>query len=86
MEKTKQKLPKWFDGQLYDKGDIVKNPYSGEEYELTAVELSMYDFIKGAEMCMGMGMLGTSKIQKDFEKGLSWFRISNGKAYMALLD
>ena len=57
MKKTKQNLPKWFNGQLYDKGDIVKNPYSGEEYELTAVELSMYDFIKGAEMCMGMGML-----------------------------
>ena len=46
----------------------------------------MYDFIKGAEMCIGMGILGTSKIQEDFEKGLSWFRINNGKAYMVLLD
>ena len=86
MEKTKQKLPKWFDGQLYDKGDEVKNPYSGDSCQLTAEELSMYDFIKGAEMCIGMGILGTSKIQEDFEKGLSWFRINNGKAYMVLLD
>ena len=86
MEKTKQKLPKWFNGELYAEGSVVKNPYSGEEFELTAEELSMYDFIKGAEMCIGMGILGTSKIQEDFEKGLSWFRINNGKAYMALLD
>ena len=43
-------------------------------------------WVVAREMCIGMGMLGTSKIQKDFEKGLSWFRINNGKAYMALLD
>jgi len=86
MAKTKQKLPKWFKGELYAEGSIVKNPYSGEEYELTAEELSMYDFIKGAEMCIGMGMYVSSKIKEDFEKGLSWFRINNGKAYMILLD
>ena len=38
---TKTKLPKWFKGQLYDKGDTVKNPFSGEVYELNNVELSM---------------------------------------------
>ena len=36
------KLPKWFKGQLYDKGDTVKNPFSGEVCELNAIELSMY--------------------------------------------
>ena len=40
---TKAKLPKWFKGQLYDKGNTVKNPFSGEVYELNNVELSMYD-------------------------------------------
>ena len=44
-KKNKQELPKWFLGQLYDKGETVKNPFSGEEYELNNVELSMYDFV-----------------------------------------
>ena len=86
MIKTKQKLPKWFNGQLYDKGDEVKNPYSGDSCQLTAEELSMYDFIKGAEMCIGMGMYVSSKIQEDFDKGLRWFIKNNPKAYMVLLD
>jgi hypothetical protein len=45
MSTTKQKLPDWFDGELYEKGDIVKNPYSGESIELNNIELSMYDFV-----------------------------------------
>ena len=52
MEKNKQKLPKWFEGELYTEGSVVTNPYSGEEAELTAEELSIYDFIKGAEYVM----------------------------------
>ena len=36
-----QTLPKWFNGQLYKKGDTVRNRFSGEEYELNAMELSM---------------------------------------------
>jgi hypothetical protein len=31
--KTKQQLPKWFHGELYDKGDTVRNRFSGEEYK-----------------------------------------------------
>ena len=34
MIKEKQKLPKWFDGELYNKGATVQNRFSGEEYEL----------------------------------------------------
>ena len=70
--KTKE-LPKWFDGELYIKGDVVKNPYSGDKYELNAAELSMYDFIKGAEIMLGTGDIfekKSSQIQnemKDFE-------------------
>ena len=85
MEKTKQKLPKWFTGQLYDKGEEVTNPYSGESYELTAEELSMYDFIMGANALMAMGMLAL-KNQKDMRKGLDWFRKNNADAYYVLLD
>jgi hypothetical protein len=45
--KTKQELPKWFNGMLYTEGEAVKNPFSGEVYELNNVELSMYDFLMG---------------------------------------
>ena len=82
----KQKLPKWFDGELYEEGDTVTNPYSGEEIELTAEELSMYDFCMGATFVYEMGGLGEMDVVKDLRKGLDWFRKNNPKAYMVLLD
>jgi len=81
-----QKLPKWFDGELYEKGDEVTNRFSGEKYTLTALELSMYDFIMGAQIVLEMGMIDKPKIVEDLRKGLDWFRTNNNKAYMALLD
>ena len=87
MKTIKQKLPKWFDGVLYEEGDTVTNPYSGEEIELTAVELSMYDFCMGATFVYEMGGLSVDgKILKDLRKGLDWFRKHNSEAYMVLLD
>ncbi len=87
MIKEKQKLPKWFNGELYEEGDTVANPYSGEEIELTAVELSMYDFCMGATFVYEMGGLSVDgKILKDLRKGLDWFRTHNSEAYMVLLD
>ena len=87
MSKQNTKLPKWFKGQLYDKGDIVTNPFSGEEYELNNVELSMYDFIIGSQMVFEMApRTVTEQKVKDFQKGLDWFRKNNAEAYMVLLD
>ena len=87
--KTKE-LPKWFDGELYVKGDVVKNPYSGDKCELNAAELSMYDFIIGAQFTIdrqgGIFNPATSKLQQQMAKGLSWFRSANPEAYMILLD
>ena len=37
MIKEKQKLPSWFNGELYEEGDTVTNRLSGEEYELKRV-------------------------------------------------
>ena len=84
---TTKKLPKWFKGQLYDKGDTVKNPFSGEVCELNNVELSMYDFIIGSQMVFEMtpNMVTEQKV-KDFQKGLDWFRKNNSEAYWVLLD
>ena len=89
MTKVKeQKLPKWFDGELYEKGDEVTNRFSGEKYTLTAEELSMYDFIMGASILVEMTgpWEGDPKTIKDLRKGLDWFRMNNAKAYMVLLD
>ena len=62
---------------LYDNGAIVKNPYSGETARLNALELSIYDTIKGCEYL------------KDYENvrlGLDWFRKFSVDAYYILLD
>ena len=83
MSKTKEKqpIPKWFNGEIYDKGAVVTNPYSGDEYELNNIELSMYDFVMGASIVSEFG--GTVE---DLRKGLDWFRQYNPEAYMVLLD
>jgi hypothetical protein len=81
------KLPKWFKGTCYDEGSTVKNPFSGEEYELNNVELSMYDFIIGSQLVFEMAPHTITDGQvKDFQKGLAWFRTHNAEAYMVLLD
>ena len=54
-EEVKEQLPSWFVGEVYELGDEVRNPYSGETVLLDAAELSMYDLVKGAEMVLHMG-------------------------------
>ena len=51
-----QTIPKWFNGTIYKEGGVVANRFSGEEYELNNVELSMYDFIIGAIVTAEMGI------------------------------
>ena len=87
MSKTKeQKIPKWFNGQVYDKGAIVQNRFGGDSIELNNIELSMYDFIIGASIIAEMGIFNTPNHIKELRKGLDWFRMNNVKAYMVLLD
>jgi len=84
--KTKtQKQPKWFQGQIYSEGGEVRNPFSGETYELNAIELSLYDFIIGSQMVFSQ-FEATRKQITDFDKALRWFRVNNPEAYMVLLD
>ena len=85
-EKIEQPVPKWFNGVIYDKGDIVANRFSGEEIELNNVELSMYDFVLGASITVEMGIFNTPKHIQDLRKGLTWFRTHSPEAYMVLLD
>ena len=87
MNKIKeQPVPKWFNGQIYDKGGIVANRFSGEEIELNNVELSMYDFVMGASLTLEMGIFNNTQHVKDLRKGLQWFMKYNPEAYMVLLD
>lgn len=87
---TKQKLPKWFDGTIYNEGDVVTNSFTGEVYGLNNVELSIYDFIMGSQMLIEMrgGLMApsTAPLQDQMSKALGWFRVNNAKAYMVLLD
>jgi len=83
----KQKLPKWFNGSLYSEGDTVANQFTGEEIELTNVELSLYDFIMGCNMLFARGSNRVNDdMIKDFDRALTWFKINNPQAYMVLLD
>ncbi len=81
MEKQITSLPKWFKGEVYNQGEIVTNPFSGESYELTAEELSIYDLIMGAQLLIeengGIFKKEAFKYQKDLRKGLDWFRKVN---------
>ena len=97
MNKKKQVKPKWFNGMVYKKGTTVRNPFSGEEYKLNALELSIYDFIIGATMVLEQAFDANpelilksndkiEKITKDLYKGLDWFKKYNAEAYMVLLD
>ena len=87
MTETKQELPNWFNGSLSKTGESVKNPFSGEVYELNNVELSMYDFLVG---CSALFSRSSNRVNddmiRDYEKGIRWFRQNNPEAYMALLD
>ena len=83
---TKQQLPKWFRGELYKEGATVRNRFSGEEYELNAMELSMYDFVIGSTIVLEMAGGYKHTDVKELRKGLDWFRQNNAEAYMVLLD
>jgi tRNA C32,U32 (ribose-2'-O)-methylase TrmJ len=71
------KLPKWFNGDVYEEGGTVTNPFTNEEVVLTNEELSMYDLIKGAEMLRQYEIMN---------KALAWFKEANPEAYLLLLD
>ena len=87
MKTKKQVIPKWFQGVIYEEGDIVTNPFSGECYTLNGLELSIYDFIIGSQHVFEAApKTVTTKQVNDFHKALTWFRKHNSTAYMVLLD
>ena len=87
LNHSEQELPKWFKGMVYRDGAEVTNPFSGESYKLTGVELSLYDFILGCQMVFdSVPSSMTTKRINEFQKALNWFRKNNPEAYYVLLD
>lgn len=96
MKTNDTELPKWFDGVVYKEGDLVTNPFTGDQAILTPNELAIYDFIKGAEYTIAVNYQKTGdffvedpaivKLTNNMRKGLDWFRDANPRAYMILLD
>ena len=87
MKTKEQKVPKWFQGVIYDQGEEVTNSFSGERYTLNALELSIYDYIMGSNYIFEVApKTVTQKQIGEFQKALTWFRVNNTEAYMVLLD
>ena len=82
----KIKLPDWFNGELYEKGAVIKNRFTSEKFELNNIELSMYDFIMGMSILIESGYNLNEKLLTQHHEGLIWFRKNNIEAYMVLLD
>ena len=92
MKFNDTELPKWFNGVTYKEGDIVSNPFTGQQAILTPNELAIYDFIKGCEYTISVTFDDdilhpeVAKLSDQMRKGLDWFRQANARAYMILLD
>lgn len=100
MEKVKeQKRPEWLNLNVGDTNQVATNPFSGESYELNALEYAIYQYTIGANAIaqdMDSKYLKTLKKEDMNEKaqvfweavrnGIDWFRRNNAKAYMVLLD
>ena len=84
-QQVKQQIPKWFNGEIYTKGETVTNPFSKEDFYLNGLELSIYDFIIGTQAVFEMGV-ENQRLISDFQKALRWFQKNNINAYMVLLD
>jgi len=68
-----------------------KNRFNGESAMLTADEAKRHDRIFINELAATLedkaaGIDGTSKLWKQVQKDLNWFRQHNASAYMTLLD
>ena len=79
-------LPDWFQGIVYEEGGVVTNPYSGQEFYLNNLELSMYDFIIGCNMLYELRGSLSDKLIGDMQKGIAWFGETNPEAFYALID
>ena len=77
--------------QTNNKTEERKNRFTGESIMLTKQEAAKHDAIFMGELAATLedkaaGIDGTSKLWKQVQKDLNWFRQHNADAYMVLLD
>ncbi len=66
----------------------ISNPFSGDTYELDAIEEAVYSVVKGAEWSLNTpnSPVPAKLAQTMFNDGIDWFKMNNTQAYMTLLD
>ena len=79
----KRKLP--FDCEVFDKPELIKNPFSGEKVMLEPDAVAVYDSIKGAEYLADPNN-GDDPKWETVRKGITWFQKYYPKEYFVLLD
>ena len=82
--KEDKELPDWFTGDVYEKGEEVFNPFSGNWYKLTAIELSVYDLLLGVNY-YGDHRGWTDELVDLKNKAEAWFIETNPEAYDILI-
>ena len=77
--------PIWFKGDWYEKGGEVQNTLSGKCCNLSAEELSIYDYILGFQILEKFGGLSPN-LSSYLQKAKSWLKKHNPEAYNMLID
>lgn len=80
-----------FELEIYEEGSTVMNKLSKQSCELNAEQLSVYDYIIGAEILFNKFYYNGNKKDyqicfDNFNKGREWFRNNYLKEYIILLD
>jgi len=79
------KVPNWYDGNIYKKGGEATNPLTGEKILLGKLELSIYDLIIGMRTVKD-SLLELPKNQlQTLDLAEKWFKEVNPKAFKILL-
>lgn len=86
MKNEEQEVKDWFTGEIYEEGDVVTNPFSGESCELNNIELSLYDYIMGVQICYANNFTFTENELNIYDRCIDYFLEKNTNAYMKLLD
>ena len=89
---TKTIIPDWFNGKVYDKGDVVENP-NGVKIELNSIELSLYKHFKEDKLAVNMYLMDPSSLtESEFEEKkatvweiFKWFEENNNNAFNNLI-
>ena len=86
MNNTTNTLPKELNAlDVGPDSEYVSNMFTGERCFLPPVAVAIYDFIIGAQLISHTEMFD-SKVRKEMQIGLNWFKKHYPREYMTLLD